>query len=347
MVRLLDVHSIISIVQKHGIGTVLTDMMTRLRTDFADWDNFQMMARPAFHVPDGVIELMPVCGADRFAYKYVNGHPKNPEKFDKQTVVATGQLSNVADGYPIMITEMSVITALRTAGVSALASDILSRPDSKTIALIGTGAQSEYQAIAHKLIRPITEIRYFDTDPNAMTKFHANMGSNLAGNTTTLTPCADVQSAISGADIIIVCTACKAHAEVIKQDWLTAGQHINGLGGDCPGKTELQPSILTMDNAKVVVEYFTQSFIEGEIQHYDEPTARTIVHAELHEIINAQKSARTTADEITIFDGVGIALEDYSALNVIYDLAERYDIGQNVTMIPPIDDPKNLFGLLV
>lgn len=343
MVRLLDIHSVVNIIRKHGVDAVLRDLMHQLRRDFARWDSFQMMTRPAFHVPGGVIELMPICSTDRFAYKYVNGHPKNPET-GKQTVVATGQLSDVTDGYPLMITEMTVITALRTAAVSALASDILSNPQSKTIALIGTGAQSEYQALAHKLVRPISEIRYFDSDPAAMQKFHGNMNGNFAGTKTRLTPCPDGQTAITTADIIIVCTACKSHARVIKKDWLAPGQHINGLGGDCPGKTELDPHIL--ENATVVVEYFPQSFIEGEIQAFDQAKAKSLVHGELHQIIKGQKSGRNTTQDITVFDGVGIALEDFSALTVFYDLAERYNIGHSLPMIPPIDDPKNLFGLL-
>ena len=168
----------------------------------------------------------------------VNGHPKNTA--EKQTVVATGQLLNVDDGYPILITEMTLLTALRTASVSAIASDLMARKDASTLAVIGNGAQSEYQTIAHKLIRDIKEVRYFDTDPKAMDKYEQNMKLNFAGHKVDLVRCNDAKSAVTGADIIIVCMICKAHAEVIKYDWLTKGQHINGLGGDCPGKTELQ-----------------------------------------------------------------------------------------------------------
>ncbi|MGB1361037.1 MAG: ornithine cyclodeaminase [Alphaproteobacteria bacterium] len=343
MVRLLDVKMMAELIHTHGIESIFTDIMARLKTDFSNWEKFDKMPRPAFHVDGGVIELMPVCNDERFSFKYVNGHPKNPNS-GKQTVVATGQLSNVNDGYPIMISEMTLLTALRTAGTSALASDLLAKKDSSTIAIIGTGAQSEYQTIAHKLIRDIKEVRYFDIDAKAMDKYETNMQSNFAGSKVDLIRCDDAQSAVKGADIIIVCTADKQNATVLKNEWLESGQHINALGGDCPGKTELEETIV--QNNKTVVEFFDQSFIEGEIQKFDEATARSIVDAEFYEVING-KAIRTSDDDITVFDGVGIALEDFSALNVVYELAEKYNIGKNYEMVPDITDPKNLFGVLV
>ena len=343
MVRLLDVQALSELVGRHGLENTISSMITRLERDFSNWNTFEQIPRPAFHVPDGVLELMPVCDDKRFAYKCVNGHPNNPLT-GKQTVVATGQMNNVEDGYPVLMTEMTLITALRTAAVSALASDKLARKDAKTIALIGTGAQSEYQAIAHKMVRDIQEIRFFDTDAKAMAKFHKNMSSNRAGAVTKLTPCRDVQHAMDGADIVIVCTACKGRVQVIKDEWVTAGQHINGLGGDCPGKTELDADILK--RAHVTVEYFDQSFVEGEIQFFDESQARQIVDAHMFEVVADANKGRTSDEQITVFDGVGIAMEDFSALNVIYDLAEQYDIGVPVDMVPNMNDPKDLFGVL-
>jgi ornithine cyclodeaminase len=344
MVRLLNVKMMTKLIHKQGIEAIFADIMAQLKKDFTNWESFQNIPRPAFHVDGGVLELMPVCGKEKFAFKCVNGHPKNTA-VGKQTVVATGQLLNVDDGYPILITEMTLLTALRTASVSAIASDLMARKDASTLAVIGNGAQSEYQTIAHKLIRDIKEVRYFDTDPKAMDKYEQNMKLNFAGHKVDLVRCNDAKSAVTGADIIIVCTACKAHAEVIKYDWLTKGQHINGLGGDCPGKTELQKEIL--ENSYVAVEFFDQSFIEGEIQVFDEEKARSIVDAHFYEIIRGDKVGRNNDDEITVFDSVGIALEDLSALSVIHTLSEKYNIGEIYEMIPDIKDPKNLFGLLV
>jgi ornithine cyclodeaminase len=335
--RVLSVQNVIEIVERHGLEQAIDDMIKRLRGDYSRWDEFTKMPRPAMHVPGGVIELMPICDREYYTFKYVNGHPKNPER-GKQTVMATGQLARVLDGEPLLYAEMAVLTALRTAATSALATDLMARKNAKVLAIIGIGSQSEFQVRAAMRVRPITEVRYFDIDPLAMQKFARNMQNAELK----LTPAKNPEEAVRGADIVTVCTACKDHVDVVKNDWVKPGMHINGLGGDCPGKTELDLNILP--RANVVVEYFDQSFIEGEIQRMTEVEARSLIKGELHEFVTGKKQARRTSDDITVFDSVGIALEDYSALRWVYDLADYYEVGQDRDFVPPQDDPKDLFG---
>ena len=339
MIHVISVENLSALIHRHTLKQFLLDLIKIMKADFARWNEFDKIPRPAFHVPDGVIELMPIADKQLFAYKYVNGHPKNPLD-NKQTIVATGQLSKIADGHPLLISEMTVLTALRTAATSALATDLLARKNAQTLALIGTGAQSDFQALATALVRDIKTIRYHDIDKNAMHRFEKNM----AAYDFELVPCQSNQAAVKGADIITVCTACKAHATVIENCWIHPGVHINGLGGDCPGKTELEKSILP--RAKVVVEFFEQSFIEGEIQKFTDEEAKKIVHAELWQLINNHKPARISDDEITVFDSVGFALEDFSALKLTYELAQKYNIGTSLNMIPELHNPKDLFSVL-
>lgn len=339
MIRMLTVEDVSQLVKKHTLNQIFLDLIETLKGDFSRWDEFTKIPRPAFHVPGGVIELMPIADNEYFSFKYVNGHPVNPAS-GKQTVVATGQLSAVKDGYPLLMSEMTVLTALRTAATAVLAADYLARKDAKTIALIGTGAQSDFQTLAHTLIRDIKTVRYFDTDPAAMVRYEKNMASYGME----LIACENAQEAVEGADIIIVCTACKKHVDVILDKWIKPGVHISGLGGDCPGKTEIEASLLK--RTKNIVEFFDQSFIEGEIQRFPEEVARELVYAELWEIIAAKKAGRENDDEITLFDSVGFAIEDFSVLKLIYQLAEKYDIGRKANMIPPLKDPKNLFSVL-
>lgn len=339
MINVICVDELAKLVKKHSFNQYVLDLIDVLKNDFSRWEEFDKIPRPAFHVPDGVIELMPTADKSLFAYKYVNGHPKNPLQ-NKQTIIATGQLSKVSDGHPLLISEMTVLTGLRTAATAALATDYLARKNAQTLALIGTGAQSDFQALATALVRDIKTIRFHDIDPNAMIRFENNMkpyGFELVA-------CSSNEEAVKGADIVTVCTACKAHAEVIKDAWIKPGVHINGLGGDCPGKTELEQSILT--HAKVVVEFFEQSFIEGEIQRFSESQAKEIVYAELWEIIQDEKQGRSNDSEITVFDSVGFALEDFSALRLTHALAEKYGIGKPLQMIPSLNDPKDLFSVL-
>lgn len=339
MVNVASVDDVVKLLKVHGLDNYLRDLMQRLKGDFSRWQEFDKIPRPAFHVPGGVIELMPVADKQHFSYKYVNGHPQNPE-VGKQTVVATGQLSRIDNGYPLFISEMTLLTALRTAATAALASDYLARKDAQTLAMIGTGSQSDFQVLAHRLVRDIKTVRYYDTDPNAMQRFARNMQAYDIE----LIACDSNQQAVEGADIICVCTACKQHVDVILDAWIKPGVHINGLGGDCPGKTEIELSLLP--KAKIVVEFFEQSLIEGEIQRYSEQEAKERVYAELWQLVTEEKTGRANDEEITLFDSVGFALEDFSVLQLTHVLCQQHGIGQALTMVPNLADPKDLFSVL-
>jgi ornithine cyclodeaminase len=339
--KIITVELLTKIIKRHGFDNYMTDLMVALKRDFSNWDSFTKMPRPAMHVEGGVLELMPICDNEKYyTFKYVNCHPKNP-LLGKQTVVATGQLSRIDTGYPLMYSEMTILTALRTAAMSAIATDLMARADAKVLALIGTGAQSEFQVKGLQLVRDIKEILFFDIDSKAMDKFEENM----RGIKLKLKRCKNAKEAIKGADIITVCTACKAHVDVVKNDWINAGVHINALGGDTVGKTELELSILS--RSRMVVEYFDQSFIEGEIQRLSRKKAKKRVSAELYELINCFKKGRENDLEITLFDSVGIALEDYSVLRLTYELAEKYNIGEELNFTPVIKDPKDLISALI
>lgn len=337
--KIITEEILIQLVKQHGLENYLTDLMKVLRQDFSRWHEFNKIPRPSMQVPGGVLELMPICDNNYYTFKYVNCHPKNPQG-GLMTVVATGQLSRIDTGYPLMFSEMTLLTALRTSAITALATDLMSRKNSKILAIIGTGAQSEFLVKGINLVRKITEIRYFDIDPLAMDKFE----KNLKGSVFKLVRCKNIKEAVKEADIITTCTACKAHVDVIKNSWITSGVHINGIGGDTVGKTELEFSILS--RSKIVVEYFNQCVIEGEIQRLTRKEAKERVHAELHELITGAKSGRDHEDDITLYDSVGVALEDYSVLRFTYELANRYKLGQELNLTPVLANPKNLISVL-
>lgn len=337
--KIITVQSLTEIIKKHGFDNFLKDLMQALKRDYTRWDSFTKIPRPAMQISGGVLELMPICDNEKYyTFKYVNCHPKNP-LVKKMTVVATGQLSEISTGYPLMFSEMTLLTAFRTAAESALATDLMAREDSHVLAMIGTGAQSEFQVKALQLVRNISEVRYFDIDNKAMDKFENNMkDSNLH-----LTRCKSAEEAVEGADIITVVTACRANVDVIKNDWVKAGVHINALGGDTVDKTELELDILY--RSKIVVEYFEQSYIEGEIQRLSRKEAEKMVIS-LHELVTGKKRGRNNSKEITLFDSVSIGLEDYAALRLTYELAQIYGVGEEKNFIPTMQDPKDLFSLI-
>lgn len=331
----LSAPDVIALVQRKGIEACLRGISDYIHADFLRWGAFDKSARVASHSRDGVIELMPIADDQTYAFKYVNGHPKNT-RWGLPTVMAFGVLADVATGAPLLLSELTLTTALRTAAMSAVAARALARPGSRTMALIGNGAQSEFQALAFHHLLGITTLRLFDTDPAATAKLQAN----LQGTGLRTVACSSTAEAVRGADIVTTVTADKTNATILTPDLLAPGMHINAVGGDCPGKTELHADVLRQ--AQVFVEYAPQTRIEGDIQQLPPDFAVT----ELWEVLAGQHGGRASDTAVTVFDSVGFALEDFSALRFLRDAAAELDMGQPIELIPELSDPKNLFGLL-
>lgn len=334
-VPFVSVQAMAKLINTLGIENVLVSLTNTLKQDFARWHEFDKSPRYAAHSPDGVIELMPVSDGKMFSCKYVNGHPKNTFK-ELQTVAAFGILSDVDSGYPVMISEMCLLTALRTAATSALVATYLAPKNSTTLTLIGNGAQSEFQALAFKAVLGITHIRLYDIDEAASQKAF----NNLNNKGLTVTICESVEEAIKGAHIITTCTADKTNATILTNDMIPQGVHINAIGGDCPGKTELDSALL--ERANVFVEYEPQTRVEGEIQQM----SRCFDVTEFHKVINKQHLGRTCEKELTIFDGVGFASEDFSALVYIREQLIKSGEYEILDLITQQGDPRNLFSVL-
>ncbi|CAN7369572.1 ornithine cyclodeaminase [Acidovorax sp. LjRoot38] len=331
----LSAPDVIELVQRKGVEACLRGMADYLHADYLRWNAFDKSARVASHSRDGVIELMPIADNQTYAFKYVNGHPKNT-RWGLPTVMAFGVLADVATGAPLLLSELTLTTALRTAAMSAVAARALARPGSRTMALIGNGAQSEFQALAFHHLLGVTTLRLFDTDPAATAKLQAN----LQGTGLRTVACSSTAEAVRGANVVTTVTADKSNATILTPDMLVPGMHINAVGGDCPGKTELHADVLRQ--AQVFVEYTPQTRIEGDIQQLPADCVVT----ELWEVLAGQHTGRASDAAVTVFDSVGFALEDFSALRFLRDAATELGVGQPIELIPQLSDPKNLFGLL-
>lgn len=335
MVQYVGVENLIHLVRSVGVETFLIELAGYIEEDFRRWPDFDKTPRVASHSCEGVIELMPTADDELYGFKYVNGHPKNTRE-GLQTVTAFGVLSDVKSGYPLMLSEMTLLTALRTAATSAIAARYLARPDSRVLAIIGLGAQSEFQATAFKALLGITHVRVYDIDPAATEKLCQNMqGSGLD-----ITVAGSCQDAVTGADIITTVTADKLKATILSDNMIGAGVHINAVGGDCPGKTELQAAIL--NRGRVFVEYPEQTRIEGEIQQMPADFPVT----ELWQVITGDVPGRRSVQDITIFDSVGFATEDFSALRYLRDKVRDTAFYTDIDLVAEPGDPRNLFGLL-
>ncbi|ASY72885.1 Ornithine cyclodeaminase (plasmid) [Sinorhizobium fredii CCBAU 83666] len=335
MVPFVSVENMMHLVHHLGIETVLAELTDAIEADFRRWESFDKTPRVASHSRDGVIELMPTSDGAVYSFKYVNGHPKNIVD-GLQTVTAFGLLAEVSTGYPVLLTEMTLLTALRTAATSAMAAHHLAPQGARTMAMIGNGAQAEFQALAMKAVCGIDSVRLYDIDPRATEKTK----HNLAGSGLQIVACPSAQAAIEGAEIITTCTADKQFATILTDNMVGAGVHINAIGGDCPGKTELHRDIVLRSD--VFVEYPPQTRIEGEIQQM----APDFPVTELWKVIMGAAPGRRDARQITLFDSVGFAIEDFSALRYVRDRLSGTDFYQNLDMIADPDDPRDLFGML-
>lgn len=333
---LLTTRDIAAIVARRGLPQVLQRMLAAIEADFRRWPDFDKVARVASHSQQGVIELMPVADARQYSFKYVNGHPGN-HRFGLPTVMAFGVLADVATGLPTLLSELTLTTAMRTAATSVMAAKLLARPGSRTMALIGNGAQSEFQALAFHHLLGIDTLRVFDTDPAATHKLLRNL-RGVSG--LQLQACASTAEALRGADIVTTVTADKRNATIVTPQMLEPGMHLNGVGGDCPGKTELHPDVLR--RASVFVEYEPQTRIEGDLQQMPADFQVT----ELWRVLTGQAAGRRSADQITVFDSVGFALEDFSALRLVGEMAAELGLGEQIGLLPEMSDPKDLFSEL-
>ncbi|WP_375056407.1 ornithine cyclodeaminase [Zobellella sp. DQSA1] len=338
MTRFVDVPTMSSLIQDIGIAQMIGDLADTIRDDFIRWPEFDKSARVANHSDIGVIELMPVSDTKRYAFKYVNGHPKNTQ-CGLYTVMAFGVLADVETGYPILLSELTVATALRTCATSLMAARALARPGSRRMALIGSGAQSEFQALAFHYHLGIEEIVAYDVDPLATEKLIRNLSAYPSLKIIQASSTAD---AVRGADIVTTVTADKAYATILTPDMIEPGMHINGVGGDCPGKTELHADVLRA--GKVFVEYEPQTRVEGDIQQMSDD----FPVCDLWRVLANQIQGRDSDEQITIFDSVGFALEDYSTLRYINEQVEKRNLGTRIELVPwgecnDGNDPKDLF----
>ncbi|HWW04964.1 ornithine cyclodeaminase [Collimonas sp.] len=338
MVKYIGIHELQTFLASNPVERVIESLAAYIEEDYLRWSQFEKTARLASHSAVGVIELMPITDGNLYSFKYVNGHPQNTND-GLMTVTAFGVLADVNTGYPHLLSELTLTTALRTAATSLLAARHMARKDSRSMALIGNGAQSEFQAIAFHRLLGIKELRVFDVDPSATQKLCHNLAA-YADSGLRIVRANSIAEAVRGADIVTTVTADKRNAVILTPEMIEPGMHLNAVGGDCPGKTELHQDVLKM--ARVIVEFEPQSRIEGELQQMPADFPVT----EFWQVLSGVASGRDSAEEVTVFDSVGFALEDFSALRYL-DQQLGDDYVQTIDLIPQLADPKNLYGAAI
>jgi ornithine cyclodeaminase/alanine dehydrogenase-like protein (mu-crystallin family) len=232
-------------------------------------------------------------------------------------------LHDLTTGAPLAIMESSYLTALRTGLTGALGADALARPEARTAAIIGAGAQGRSQLAALRLVRPIGAVRLFDRAHAAAERFASD--AECEGLAVTIAN--SLEEALDGADVVV--TATWAREPFLFRRHLRPGMHITTLGPDQPGKCEvavdaLNAAIVVVDDRKLAVE---MGAVGGA------GLGREAVHAELGEVLAGKRSGRTSDQDVTVFGSVGLAFQDLAAAWLAYTRAREQGIGRSVDLL--------------
>jgi ornithine cyclodeaminase/alanine dehydrogenase-like protein (mu-crystallin family) len=228
-------------------------------------------------------------------------------------------LSSSTTGEPLAVLNASAVTEIRTAAVSAVATSVLANNDADVLAIIGTGVQAIAHLHAIGSARPLAEIRVAGSAPEKAAKFTAEMAASVTAGTR-LVPAASVREAVKGAGIVV--TATNAAEPVIRREWLTPGVHINAVGACLPHLRELDTA--TVADAALFCD--SRESVLAEAGDYVLAAAEGAVgpdhiQAEIGDLLATGRPGRAGEREITVFESLGLAVEDLAAAGVAYQTA--------------------------
>ncbi len=265
-----------------------------------------------FHVKAGAAAL------DRpwFAVKINANFPGNPDRFRLPTIQGLVALFDAENGRPLALFESGELTALRTAAATAVAAKHLARPESATAAIVGCGRQSKAQLRALARVLPLRRAFALDAENDRAVSYAREMTAELSID---VTPTEDLLRALSQTDVLVTCTPSR-RAFIRKED-ARPGTFIAAVGADSEGKQEIDEALMAA--SAVVVDLLPQAALIGDLHHAIEAGLMLAedARAELGAVVAGRAPGRTSADEITIFDSTGIALQDLVAAVAVYERA--------------------------
>lgn len=262
---------------------------------------------------------------DVSAVKIVNSHPENV-KYNLPTVMAVIVLIEPKTGAPLAIMDGTWITAVRTGAASAVASKYLARKNSKTLGLVGAGAQAYTQLKGISCVVDFKEVWVWSLKLDESKEFIKRVEKEHPEKV--FYAVETVKDAVKNADIVV--TATPSRKPLVDVEWIKDNIHINAIGADAPGKQELDPRILK--KAKIVVDDLSQSCHGGEVNM---PLAKGFlkiedIYGELGEIVAGKKVGRTSDHELTVFVSTGLAIQDAFTANLVYKKALESGVGKFV-----------------
>ncbi len=255
----------------------------------------QQPVRQALAQNDGFLLVMPASGDD-MGCKLVTYYPDNAAG-GLPTHMAIIVLFDPATGFPLAVMDGRRITEMRTAAVSAVATDLLAAPDARVLAILGSGAQARSHVDALRLVRDFEDIRVWSRAPDHAAEFASEIGAAALS----------AEDAVRGADVVV--TATSARTPILRGAWLKAGCHVNGVGAPRPDWRELDDAVM----ANVVI---VDSRVGAMAESGDVVLSDAQIHAELGEVVAGTKAV--APGNTTVFKSLGMAIEDVAAAKLVH-----------------------------
>ncbi len=341
--KILASNDIAHIIRMVGLNALMDELIMRFEAACRgfDTDSYNVPVRSGFHYSHpvtGLIEWMPAMQRGRNAtIKLVSYHPSNPTTERLPTILSSILVFNTRNGHLNGIVDGTFITALRTGAASAVASKTLARPDCATLGLIGCGAQAVSQLHALTRSFPLREVLLYDIDTDALSSFPERIACLDMDRADTSV--VKLDELVRRSDIICTCTSIEigegpAFADTEVREHL----HVNAVGSDFPGKTEIPRSLLA--RSLVCPDFQAQAIVEGECQQLREDE----IGPDLIELVKNSPDYAHYRDRLTVFDSTGWAIEDHVAGEMIIEYAEQIGIGESIELESISADPKDPYG---
>jgi len=337
----LDVQNVITAV---GVDQLMDELISKLEKAFKDFDPQQTVVpvRDGFSYSSpqqGLVEWMPMLETGKHVMmKLVGYHPRNPELNQLPTILSDFSLYNATTGQVEAIVDGTLLTAIRTGAASAVASRVMAHPESRTVGLIGCGAQAVTQLHALSRVFDIDRVCFFDTDHNTVCSFEQRCRSFIK---TASFESASVERVVEVSDIISVATSMDIGAGPVFADQPTKEHlHINAIGSDFPEKFEVPVELLK--RSFVTPDVRAQAEIEGECQQLEPAN----IGEEFFEVLRRTEQHDQLQKRSTVFDSTGWVLEDYVVTKLFLDHAERLGIGTQISMGTGVEDPKSPYAFV-
>lgn len=307
----------------------LQDCIGAVEQAFRDYDTGRLPKSESLGVRarEGTFHVK-AAQADVFAAKINANFPANPKRHGLPTIQGLIIVMDLERGTPLAILDSALITTLRTAAATAVAAKYLARPDARTAAIIGCGAQGRATAHALRVVLPIQRVRLWDVDGRVMAAAAAELQRAPAEVNTVET--SSLEEAADGADIIVTCTP--AVAPFLEPRHVRPGTFIAAVGADNPQKCEISSAL--MKQSRIVPDLLEQSALMGDLRQAIAAgvLTRHDVHGELGAIVSGRTPGRRDSNEIFIFDSTGTALQDVVVASLAVERAAARGLGSSISI---------------